>query len=551
MIDDEKSLSGSAGKYLASFVILVVIPLIAHFRYSWMGFNPTDDGFILAYSRRIIEGQIPHLDFISIRPVGSPLLHLPFVLWGGDYTFWTSRLFVWFEFGVIAWVWTNLLSDFRRRPFDAIEKLVFGIIIFCMTVGNFPIMAWHTIDGILLSSVGLYLVLKGASWGKIIGYFLIGLAYLCKQNFGAVSIAALILLGDWRNWKYWIAVAGPGIIYGAYLLMAGALGAAMSQMTSQSDLLQIGVIDFINRYSFLPSLGFGYLTLYLLNKEPGNNKALLRYANTLGLAAVGAIAVACLIISCLNQFIGTPVFALFWITVGGSVYFIRDRSKREAYSSRYPVLILILAWVVSLSVGYNNPALAGGLMLALLLCYGFIYIQSAIWHRVFYGFIIFLGLATMVCFDYMRREFVYRDCSVGQLTQSLDGVLPGGNHIKTNPRTHEFLTDLRRAIGQTVGARYAIIPDCAGYWVKAEQANPLPIDWPQGTELNTTALLQRVTNAIERQRDSVVILTQKVMARSLNEEYFPQLENRYYAVVKYVHMNLTKVGETKFFEINK
>ena len=39
------------------------------------GFNPSDDGVILAQSYRLLQGQIPHLDFISIRPVGSAVLH--------------------------------------------------------------------------------------------------------------------------------------------------------------------------------------------------------------------------------------------------------------------------------------------------------------------------------------------------------------------------------------------------------------------------------------------------------------------------------------------
>ena len=39
------------------------------------GFNPSDDGVILAQSYRLLQGQIPHLDFISIRPIGSAVFH--------------------------------------------------------------------------------------------------------------------------------------------------------------------------------------------------------------------------------------------------------------------------------------------------------------------------------------------------------------------------------------------------------------------------------------------------------------------------------------------
>jgi hypothetical protein len=41
-----------------------------------LGFNPTDEGFVLAGSYRILHGQVPHLDFISPRPAGSLVIHV-------------------------------------------------------------------------------------------------------------------------------------------------------------------------------------------------------------------------------------------------------------------------------------------------------------------------------------------------------------------------------------------------------------------------------------------------------------------------------------------
>src|SRR5918912_610006 len=79
----------------AGFLFVAGVSLVAHLLFSSLGFNPTDDGFILAYSRRLLDGQVPHRDFISIRPVGSSYLHLIEVVIGGDYTLWISRLFVW------------------------------------------------------------------------------------------------------------------------------------------------------------------------------------------------------------------------------------------------------------------------------------------------------------------------------------------------------------------------------------------------------------------------------------------------------------------------
>lgn len=55
--------------------------------FSWIGFTPTEGGFTLVYSRRLLDGEVSHRDFIIIRPFPSPLMHAPVVYFGGRYTF--------------------------------------------------------------------------------------------------------------------------------------------------------------------------------------------------------------------------------------------------------------------------------------------------------------------------------------------------------------------------------------------------------------------------------------------------------------------------------
>src|SRR3954466_13795690 len=141
----------------ASFLILV--PLIAHFSFSWMGFTPTDEGFTLANSRRILDGQIPHRDFIIIRPFISPLIHVPFVLFGGDYTFWLSRLFVWFQLATISWLWVSVINRMMKFPFSVTNKVFISLICFAATTHTKHITAWNTIDGLFLIAVGLALAI--------------------------------------------------------------------------------------------------------------------------------------------------------------------------------------------------------------------------------------------------------------------------------------------------------------------------------------------------------------------------------------------------------
>src|SRR5213080_3897659 len=116
---------------VGSFVIVVAVT--CHLLFSWMGFTPTDEGFTLAHSRRILDGHVPHRDFIMIRPFLSPLLHVPFVWWGGEYTFWLSRLFVWFQLATISWVWVSIVNRMMKFPFSATKRIFIALISFAAT----------------------------------------------------------------------------------------------------------------------------------------------------------------------------------------------------------------------------------------------------------------------------------------------------------------------------------------------------------------------------------------------------------------------------------
>src|SRR3954454_6299603 len=109
-------------------LFILTVTISAHVLFSWMGFTPTDEGFTLAYSRRLMDGQIPHRDFIIIRPFLSPLLHIPLLIWGGGYVFWISRLFVWCELASIAWLWTDSISWLIPFRFSPVQKFALALI---------------------------------------------------------------------------------------------------------------------------------------------------------------------------------------------------------------------------------------------------------------------------------------------------------------------------------------------------------------------------------------------------------------------------------------
>ncbi|HZY57725.1 MAG TPA: hypothetical protein VFE09_08005, partial [Rubrobacteraceae bacterium] len=171
-------------KVLVSIAFLLIVPTLAHLLFSWRGFAPVDDGFTLAYSRRILEGQVPHRDFIIIRPFVSPLIHSPFVLLGDDYIYWISRFFVWFQFACISWAWVCAINRAFENPFGNGTKLFIALVSFASSVHYFGLTAWHTVDGLFLTSIGVWiLVTRRHTANRVVGYMLIATAYLCKQSF--------------------------------------------------------------------------------------------------------------------------------------------------------------------------------------------------------------------------------------------------------------------------------------------------------------------------------------------------------------------------------
>ncbi|WP_047866520.1 hypothetical protein [Rubrobacter aplysinae] len=567
---------------LLTLAFLSVVPAAAHLAYSWMGFSPTDDGFTLAYSRRLLEGQVPHLDFIIIRPPLSPLLHAPFVLLGGEYMYWISRLFVWFEFAVMAWAWVSAAGHvFERasgRSFGATVKVLLGLVAFAASAQHFVITAWHTIDGLFLASIGAWLLVsRQGSGGRApgylgyLGYLLIGAAYLVKQSFIFMPPLFLLALGDWRRARYWIASAIPGLLYLAYLLATGALPDAFEQLTSQTSVVSAGVISYLN-YAVVLGLIIGAASTLLIvagHRLPGRggDAGSPRLPETAGALALAGLPIGVTAVGMVLDSLSTIAFGIFGmllgvvvVTLGPALYRGGWRLRENVDPARLAILALILGWSSSLSFGYNTPSLALGPMIVALAAFAYPTLvpaphrggaaSHASRSRLARGLLIAVALALVISFGWSRTYYIYRQPSAGELTKPAGEVLPGGRLIYTDGPTHEFLREIRegRRMAERRGKEYAIVPQAAGYWPQAEQPNPLPIDWPWSVELATPELRDRVKDDLEAGRGETIVLAQKVDAFELSFGPEPAT-GEMYEVLRYVRENWEKTGETRYFEI--
>jgi hypothetical protein len=126
-------------------------------------------------------------------------------------------------------------------------------------------------------------------------------------------------------------------------------------------------------------------------------------------------------------------------------------------------------------------------------------------------------------------------------------VVPGGAGVRTGPRTLACLEDLARWDARLRDREIAIVPDFAAWWVASPRRNPLPIDWPQDTELATPELVDRVVRALESRRGRLAVLVGKVEMRTLPARRPLPLDPRRYAIVRHVVSRWRPAAESEFF----
>lgn len=530
-------------------LFLALAPLVAHLAFSWIGFNPTDDGFVLAYGRRILDGQVPHRDFIAIRPVGAALLHLPELLLGGDRVLAASRLTWWCELAFVAWVWVGLLGRALAVELGAIERSALRVLALLLAAHVAPPRAWHTVDGLAVASAGIALAWEPRPRRQLAGYALVGVAALCKQNFLALVPITLVVLGDWRRPGCWLAAVAPVAFYAGVVAALGGGSDLRTQLGAQHGLVAAGLGPYVS-WRVAVGVALGALAGWSTMRRTADTARASSLTHILApllvvVAPIGLVVTAAT--ASYAHYARVPAFFLFGFALGRTAVLVAARDRSAV---RVSLLALALAWTSAISVGYPSPAYASGVLAALVLLVDRPTDAAAGgWFR---AWLVALAVLAGVGSAAARTRVVYRDQPAAELTRPLGDVLRGGDGIVTNDRTADFLADLDRAVvlAETRGKPHAIVPDVPVHWATSRQPNPLPIDWPQSIELGTPALVARVDAAIERFRGTGLFLVQKARADTLAMGAVPFADDdARYPIVGRIRGTMTKIGETTYFDV--
>jgi hypothetical protein len=454
-------------------------PLALAVGFWWLqgryGFNPTDDGFVLGQAWRIAHGEVPHREFTSPRPLASAFMHLPEVMMPAGMLA-VSRLIVTLQLLWIAFATVQLVLHGRWR-LSGLQQFTLVGFAFLVNVGVWPIMAWHTIDGLFLGVTALWLVLcRPASRGDparwIAVWLLAGLAPLAKQGYAVVPVlvaAAIAVSGQRSAWRYSPLTVVPAA---GYLLWSGS--DAFAQLYAGSGVALTAPVRRLAELTVQPpgliivlSAVLGFLVMAY---GPG------------GLSLKGPVATAALI--------GPPLVAAHaeGFSLAGAWSYLAVLSLitvavmvvRTWLLATVVAALLGLALAVSLSWGIPGPGLVTGSALAasVLLLWSAAIPGTGERFREMNSFTavsVALLVTALVLTLIARERSVYREPRRSTLTATVDA--PQFALIRVGPQSAQYLRDLQECLDRYPARQVAVLPDNPGLYPLLGLRNPFPSDW--------------------------------------------------------------------------
>lgn len=497
------------------WVIALAVAVV--WRVARFGFTPADQGFILAGSWRVLNGEIPHLDFISARPQGSSLLHMidfliPAPLYISSVFLAMVQIIV---FTIACAALLTKTSPLRWGPLRTLLVAAASLI----NLHLFTLMAWHTVDGLMLTAVGWWMLDAGlrsqSTWQRRIGLVLLGFAVITKQSFAlAVPIGFLILFlhPDSRKLaRSWLRIivdllclGAIPILYFGIVAAAGGLGETIVQLTSargafgepltwmwQNDLSTIFDSTQIDwRRAVLTVFGAGLViaVAWLLRDRIGPAGVWLRILMAAGAATVTVYALA------ETELVYPPTWSIkiAWVFVA---VIALDAVVQKHFPWR-PLLLVVLAYSASLSWGYDYPALLAG---TLVISTMEILLAAVPEVRVVPRVVTALaGVVALAAASFglvtAHDKFLAADQTHDKLTVNLGSVTPAMTGIRTSPQVATYVQQIKDCVQRYQADNVAVLPDNAFVYPVLKLHNPFPLDWP--LELEVVADTVPRTNAV-------------------------------------------------------
>lgn len=459
--------------------------------YAPCGINETDGGFLTGLAWQVTSGKALYGEVIYVRPPLPVWLRaLEMQLVPGAWAVLGERWIFYLKVALYSWLAASLLGAGARR-------WLLAVLGFVVSVHCYPPMAWHTVDGILFSVLGIWCFYKIPDQrGAALAGVAIAAALLCKQSFYpmAAVFAACLLAPDFPRFglvrKVW-ATGRPGWGMGALVFCLGLLG---------GDLYTRGLLANFLQMTGSPASGGQAVQHGLLDYF--RIKPVLAVATALLLAPCGwlwwkrerhVLAVALWLLWLLlltgsyafdiwrNHSFTVP-FAqtrlLFWVACLYALHSAQS-AIRNPPSPVFP--LLAISWCASVSWGYNLPVL-----FATPWVFAALEISGRLWQRARPGLRLYpLNIAVLVLLLLVFRlgyEYVYRDGPRSAMHTPLGPIFPALQGIYASPEKADLYQDLKN-----LAARYPnfkTLPTLPQASFLTGTYPPLPLDWVVNRETN-------------------------------------------------------------------
>lgn len=216
-------------------------------------------------------------------------------------------------------------------------------------------------------------------------------------------------------------------------------------------------------------------------------------------------------------------------------------------------ITLLIAWSVSISVGYNTPALfIGGCMTWCIINYNKHFVsqknESPKSHTIS-NIIVVLLLASLLI--YVRTTNIYRDAKAKNLTYQLDGIVDGACGIRTNLNTYKVLVELN--LLKKKYPNIEVVPDFTACNILHSHESKILTEWPNKTEIPNDKILQKVISKIKKD-DTTLVFATPIYQTALLKDSFTHYNPRYgteYKIVYYLVDNFGAVDNSNYFIVFK
>jgi hypothetical protein len=533
------------------------------------GFNPTDEGVILAQSFRIINGEIPHKDFISIRPAGSGYFHALNYLIPAP-VFVTARYFVLIQFFIIAvlcslFFHNQIVKNSNLLKNEDIYFLALIISAYTISILNYNLFSWTTIDSVFWSVISLYLFsIASKKIHYIFALISISLAALSRQTFAlATLIAFLYTLYAFRKniiSAVIILFSGgiPFILYFGLLIYNNALKDFILQISGRTEFFETAILQFIKRFflswsTFLNIFTIAVSILIYFRRDFNlkkffNQNTLNKYLPVLYLIITFILVVKYFLTK--EQNIYSLPFELFFSAIAISIY------NRVSFPEQTKLFYLsfstiLISWISAISLGDNTPVFASGplFITVLMNSVNIIILSKSIFHKSFPSLALFLSLMILFSGFVSQRKFNYRDNPAQMLEEGLYKISYQFGKIKTNKNLIEYYSELKKIIDSLPSAKNNTIvyPHNAAFYTAFNTKNPFSLDWLITNEF--VGQEKRVKSDLEKLlfRDKTYIIIDKVNIITISNNYNP---SGYSNIIKeFVENNFLAIQENKYFKV--